>query len=104
MVDDIREFTDAELRAELERREIIRNSNWPKKKTIVLVQELGEDDEFCGFLYNECGFNYESDEVDHAINGLLGTELELEVNKDGTVNVATVNGYRIDQNKVSEQV
>jgi len=101
---ELREYSDEDLRAELKRRDDIKNSEWPKKFVITASIDVEDNEAFTKFLDEQCGFHGESPEYNRAINVLYDTCFGIEIARDGRVNITTIDGRPIRdlENEVSQ--
>jgi len=88
---ELQKYSDDELQRELERRERIKNSDWPKTVKINVFIDFFDttEDQLGVFLSDECGFHEDSDEYDKAVSG-VDASLILEVDRDGNAKVAGI--------------
>ena len=86
-IDDLKKVPFDQLRAEMERRQEIASSKWPKPFTVVLSYDSDEDDSYLKFLEDKCGFTPDSPEFNRALMVAGSVPLMCEVEKDGTTRV-----------------
>jgi len=99
---DIKEFSDKQLKAEVDRRESIRGGVWPREFALTVDSELETDEVFVQFLEEECGVMRGSSEFERATNALYDVSFDIEIERDGKTKIVKVGGRPVAEQNADD--
>ncbi len=96
--EDLRDYLYSDLKAEIERRDKVKNEKWPRSTTVRVEIDLDRvnEVEMERFLKDDCGFEPGELEAAHVFDCISYATLTIEVYKNRVVKVVALDDRRIE--------